>query len=170
MKKSKTNLSTTITEQTNAADQKKLLVIVGSCLGAALLLAVVVGVVVVYVYRRKANTLVEELWKMKETDEASKEDEPKTTQVCTTQIQHLDYIFLILRKLKSLIYPILSPNPFFLPVRHPADWFVLFPRSQDHLHPLSNCYTAMHELILFMSVQCTSLGYFYFNCFGCHIS
>merc|ERR1719452_440514 len=73
VEKSKTNLSTTITEQTNAADQKKLLVIVGSCLGAALLLAVVAGVVGVYVYRRRANMQGDELTKMNE--EASKEDQ-----------------------------------------------------------------------------------------------
>ena len=107
MKNSKTNLSTTITDKTNAADQKKLLVIVGSCLGAALLLAVVAGLVGVWWYRRKANTQGNELGKMKKNEEASKEDEPKTTQVCTTQIQQLDYLFLILLIFKILIYPVL---------------------------------------------------------------
>jgi len=84
VKKSKTNLSNTITEQTNAADQKKLLVIVGSCLGAALLLAVVAGVVGVWWYRRRANMQGDELGKMKENEEASKEDEPKTMQAPQT--------------------------------------------------------------------------------------
>jgi len=80
VKNSKTDLNTTITDKTNAADEKQLLVIVGSCLGAALLLAVVAGVVGVWWYRRRANTQGDELTKMKENEEASKEDETKTAQ------------------------------------------------------------------------------------------
>ena len=130
-----------------------------------------VGVVGVW---RKANTSWKkwrnDLKKMKMNKEASKEDEAKTTQVCTTQIEQLDSLFVTLRILKSLIYPILSPNPFFIMVQRPTDWFLPFPHSQYNLPPLSNCYAAIHELILFISVQYTSPGPFCFHCLVCHIS